>query len=217
MHHRNCSVPRNEYIKGLLLESSSQRTEAKCWEVLQNWTFDIEHTDPPPQAAIICCMLSRLCTVVRPITAASGRLETAGAIFKETIFLLFSDHMVRLYLRFQISTKLVSLSPGGIGGILSVMVDKSVVTAQCGDEMCFKAVLRGAVEGVCPQKKCTTSVPEFGDVLGLEAVCALFSNGRLAKSLAVSNHSGKFLTDYISSRGVFKAIYRSTIVGNNGT
>ena len=66
LHHLNCSVPRNEYIKGLLLESSSQRSDAKCRELLQNWTsFDIEHTDPPPLAAIICRMLSRICTVVR--------------------------------------------------------------------------------------------------------------------------------------------------------
>ena len=70
---------------------------------------------------------------------------------------------------------------------------------------------------MCVQKTCTTSVPDFGDVLGLEAVCALFSNGRLAESLGVSNHSCKFLTDYISSRGVFKGINRSTIVGNNST
>ena len=83
------------------------------------------------------------------ITAASGRLETAGVIFNETIFLLFSDHMVHPYLQFQILTKLVSLSLGGIRGVLSVTVDKSVVTAQCGDGVCFKAVLSGAVQGVC--------------------------------------------------------------------
>ena len=218
LHHLNCSVPNNDYIKRLLLETSQCSSHAQCQELLHNWnSFDNEPTDPPPLAAIICCMLSRTCLIVRPITAASGRLETAGAIFNETIFLLFSEYMVRPYLQFQILTKLVFLSLGGIRGIQSVHVDQSVVTAQCGDGACFKAVLSGAVPGVCMQKTCTTSVPDFGDVLGLEAVCALFSNGRLAESLGVSNHSCKFLTDYISSRGVFKGINRSTIVGTNST
>ena len=213
LHHLNCSVPNNDYIKRLLLETS----QCTSYKLLQNWkTYNIEPTDPPSLAAIVCCMLSRTCLIVRPITAASGRLETASAIFNETIFLLFSEYMVRPYLQFQILTKLVLVSLGGIRGIERVSVDQSVVTAQCSDSACFKVVLSG-VPGVCVRKTCTTSVPDFGDVLGLEAVCALFSNGRLAESLGVSNHSCKFLTDYISSRGVFKGINRSTIVGTNST
>ena len=220
LHHLRCSAPDNEYVHTLLNESSRMGDEVSCSDLLDVWTTGNvpEPTAQPSMVAILCCMLTRLCAVLQAITAASGRSDMAVAVFNETIFFLFASAMVRPYLQFQILTKLLTISLGGIRGIQKVTVDGQLVTAYCaGGTDCFRTVLSNEIEGICKVRTCTSSVPELGDVLGLEAVCALFSNGKLAKMLGVSNHACKFLTDYIACKGVFRGINRSTIIGNNGT
>ena len=48
--------------------------------------------------------------------------------------------------------------------------------------------------------------------LGLEAVCAMFSNGDLSQSLGVNNASCKLLVDQLSSRGVWRGVNRTSII-----
>ena len=52
--------------------------------------------------------------------------------------------------------------------------------------------------------------------LGLEAVCRLFSNGDLARSLGVNNASCKLLVDHLASRGAWRGVNRTAVTALGG-
>ena len=63
------------------------------------------------------------------------------------------------------------------------------------------------------RRRCfTTNVMEILACLGLEAVCSVFSNGDLARSLGVNNASCKLLVDHLSSRGTWRGVNRTSII-----
>ena len=63
----------------------------------------------------------------------------------------------------------------------------------------------------------STNIQEVLACLGLEAVCWIFSNGSLARSVGVNTAACRLLVDHMASRGLWRGVNRTSILSGSGT
>ena len=157
--------------------------------------------------------------VVRSLPAHSSRNETLGWLYNAAVWHLKGPSLARSYLSHWLLPQLLSTPLGGIPRITGITLhwdsaaDEWYVSTEGSNFLALYAARNGLA---IDRSRCfTTNVLEILSALGLEAVCAVFSNGDLARSLGVNNASCKLLVDHLSSRGAWRGVNRTSIIVNS--
>jgi hypothetical protein len=181
--------------------------------------------------------------------AHSSRNETLRWLFTSTVWHLAGPRTARAYLQHLLLPQLLDTAVSGIPGVSQVIVhcesgghwyastEGSNLTALYMRQGVAppRAPVRVPVTLSAPlainRRRCrTTNVLETLECFGLEAVCWLFCNGSLARSLGVNNAAFgvcpkakvqsaacRLLVDHMASRGLWRGVNRTSILSSSST
>jgi hypothetical protein len=170
-------------------------------------------------------LLSHTARVVQQLPAHSSRNETLSWLYTSVMWHLLGSEMVHNYIGHLLMPQLVNTHISGIHGISQVIVHRDGSTGEwymstSGSNFSALYALPGPGQkrlyihrGRCQ----STNIQEVHACLGLEAVCWLFSNGTLARSLGVNGAACRLLVDHMASRGLWRGVNRTSILSGSGT
>lgn len=196
-----------------------------CADILPIFTFLAAVSGPE---AITEERRSAPCSVCRSsptMHPKKSRNETLGWLYTSAAWHVLGTELAHCYVNHLLGPQVLGTRIGGIVGVSDVIVHREasggewyVSTFGSNFLALYDLPLAGRRRLCINRRRCqSTNLQEVLACLGLEAVCWLFSNGSLARSLGVNGAACRLLVDHMASRGLWRGVNRTSILSGSGT
>jgi hypothetical protein len=152
---------------------------------------------------------------VSAVQAYSARIAALQTLYNGAVWMLEGSVLAHAYVEHMLLPQVLGLFVGGIPRVsgMTLHYDAGKREWYVSTEGSNFLMLYAQETGLAiDRRRCyTTNVMELMVCLGLEAVCGVFANGDMARSLGIANASCKLLVDHLSSRGTWRGVNRTSI------